>query len=162
MVEKNKAKKSRHKKSVSIIFWVFLFLILLLLVIGLLGYNYLGFGVEEGIPVILTEENFPAFLQQHKIINDLPEDSDIALNIGGQEISIEGNEVSLSHNEDAEIIINADKSLIDELNKNGYGAIKEAIKNGEITIETEKSAEKLAKKYASTLLKNVGFFKELI
>jgi flagellar basal body-associated protein FliL len=154
---KRKSTNKNRKKSRTGL-WVFLVILALAIVGGVYIYFYLGFGSSGGIPITLTKENFLGFLKQNKIIQDLPEDADIELNIGDTVISIEGNDVSLSPNEDAEIIIEADDSLIDELNEQGYDAIKEGIEDGSIQIETDKTVKELTKKYARALARNIGLF----
>ncbi len=105
--------------------------------------------LSEATGLVVTTETFPVYMETHPLMKDLPKDSSISLTIGGQAYGISGKIIQVD-----KVINNADVSI--ELPA-GYesriglvglcSAVKEAIKNGDIQIETKISKTKLMLKY---------------
>jgi len=128
-------------------------IVIILLGAGIYAYDLLRpvkFGVHQ--PVVLTSENLPGYLSRIDLIQDLPEDSDIQVNFGGNKYSITGGVVRAGALEDPEVVMDLPEEYIGRIGEVGLcQATGEAVRNREISVETKLSEAELAWRYKKLL-----------
>ena len=105
--------------------------------------------LSEATGLVVTTENFPVYMETHPLLKDLPKDSSISLTIGGQAYGISGKSIQVDKViNDADISIELTSGYEHRIGEIGLcSAIKEAVKNGDMQIETKLSKAKLMLKY---------------
>lgn len=105
--------------------------------------------LSEATGLVVTTENFPVYMETHPLLKDLPKDSSISLTIGGQAYGISGKSIQVDKViNDADISIELTSGYESRIGEIGLcSAIKEAVKNGDMQIETKLSKAKLMLKY---------------
>ncbi len=105
--------------------------------------------LSEATGLVVTTENFPVYMETHPLLKNLPKDSSISLTIGGQAYGISGKSIQVDKViNDADISIELTSGYESRIGEIGLcSAIKEAVKNGDMQIETKLSKAKLMLKY---------------
>ena len=126
----------------------------LLIVLGLfLFLDSYSATLHEATGLVVGLSSFPVYLETHPIMNALPDDASIAITIGGQAYGISGHSVSVDT-----VLTNADVSItlpagydsrIGELGL--CSALKQAVADNALQVETSASKMKLLFKYRKLL-----------
>ncbi|MGV8142603.1 MAG: hypothetical protein ACP5NS_03125 [Candidatus Pacearchaeota archaeon] len=105
--------------------------------------------LSEATGLAVTTETFPVYMETHPLIKDLPSDASISLTIGGQAYGVSGKEIQVDKViNDADISIELPAGYESRIGQVGLcAAVKEAIENGDITIDTKLSKTQLLMKY---------------
>ena len=117
---------------------------------------WLAYNDEETIyrnnePVKLTPENLPIYLSSLEIVDDLPSDGKINLNIGDLNYKITRGDVEIGSFDEADVVVDLPENYLEKL---GYGVcstIKEAMKKKEIVITTNLPSTEILWKYKKLL-----------
>jgi len=115
---------------------------------------------EETQPVVITQENFPVYLQQQQIIQELPKKAILSLRLYNfdtgerkwvADYTIEKGAVSegIPENSDAEIIIHS--KYAGKLINNFCQTIQQAKANGDVAFELKSDKLSLSWKYRSLM-----------
>ena len=104
------------------------------------------------VPVLLTPENLPAYLENLNIVEDVPKKADIQLNFGDMKYNIKGADVTSGKSNNPDITISLPEPYINKIGEEGVcNALSEAIQKNEIKIETSLSNAELLWKYKGLL-----------
>lgn len=133
-----------------IILGVILFVVLLCVSIawylGLIGSAY----GEVWKPMVITQENVAQVISSTNLVQDLPNEASIQLNIGDKNYILRKGSMSEGKIENPDVEISIPESYLEVMGK--YGpcvAMANARKNQELSISTGTSASNLAWKYRS-------------
>ena len=102
-------------------------------------------------PVLVTEENLPAYLSSFEIVHDLPKSANIQITFGKKDYVITKGEVRNGLADESDISLWFPEEYIGKL---GYGicnTLREAVKNGDLKMETSLSNTELLWRYKGML-----------
>jgi len=133
-------------------------IIIAIIVVGILAYQILKpVEINEQKGIILTNEELPGYLENHQLIQALPDESNIQLTIGENEYIIEDGEVTPISEEnlaevETDISIEIKEDAASKIGELGLcGAAGELAETGSVEIETNLSEKDLAWKYRDLL-----------
>ncbi len=109
--------------------------------------------ISEATGLVVNLDSFPVYIETHPIMNSLPKDASISLEIGEQTYGISGKNIDKDKIlSDPHISIKLPKNYEIRIGEIGLcSAIGEAVKNGDLDIETHISNTKLLIKYYSLI-----------
>jgi len=108
--------------------------------------------LEEMKGINMTKEGFSEYLEEHTLIKELPEDSDISLKLNGYSYSLGQGIVEESSNSESDLEISIPEDYISKIGEEGLCEVMgEGLSSGEIEIETELSESELVWKYRDVL-----------
>ena len=109
--------------------------------------------LHEATGLVVGLESFPVYLETHPLMKALPKDASVAITIGGQAYGISGNSVSVDTvRTDADISIGLPAGYDSRIGEIGFcSALKEAVADNVLQIETSASKMKLLFKYRKLL-----------
>jgi len=102
-------------------------------------------------PVVVTSENLPTFLSSLDITNSLHEDTVIYARFGELDYTITKGNAFSGKPENPDITMTLPEEYIGKLGYGPCGAIQEALKNGDLYVETDLSKGQLLWKYKGIL-----------
>lgn len=103
-------------------------------------------------PIELTSANLPSYLSQFQPVNELPEDSQIALIVGNSEYVVTKGSVALGKASNPEITVSLPEKYFDIVGQKGWCAgVQEAQRNGELGVSFNGSPASLGWKYRALL-----------
>ncbi len=144
MKEVKEKKKSKRKYFIGII------ILLAIIVVGYFTWSYF-FPKREGtpwVPINLTAENLPSYLERLNAIHDLPQDGVIALTIGSSPYTIEKGKVREGLPSSADLSITLPDAYFEIFGQYGWCAgLQIARQRGELGIELGGSETGLLWKY---------------
>ena len=135
-----------------------IFVIVLLVLAGLgywAYYNYVKLSSSVWIPVEINSASLPSVLEQFRLVDDLPEDSRIEINVGDNSYIVEKGNVEVQDGESNSGEVDAKVSLPEKYfkvfgEKGWCDGLKEANANGDLNVEIEEGKKKdLLWKYKS-------------
>ena len=108
--------------------------------------------INEVKGINLTKEGFGNYLEEHLLIKELPENSDISLKLNGYSYSLSQGVVEESPNSEVDLEISIPEDLIEKIGEEGLCSVMgEGLDSGEIEVETELSESELVWKYRDVL-----------
>ncbi len=125
------------------------FLVVVVLAVSVMFFLGKESGSESFVrdPVILDSESLPAYLENYKLIDELPRETNIQLRVGTTGYTIVKGDVKSGFIDDPDVSISLPEEYFIKL---GYGlcpALRNAVKNGEMKAEMHLSKTKLLWKY---------------
>ncbi len=142
-----------EKKTKKILWSVLLILVGILVVGGIYFYSLFNpVEIIEQKGILLSGEELPAYLENHQIFQELPEETNIQINFGEEEYSVLEESVESGEISDADVTVNVPEEYIEKVGELGLcSALEEAVKNNEVSVETTLSESELAWKYRDLL-----------
>jgi uncharacterized protein YpmB len=146
-MKKEKGKKKSRKGLI-----ILLIILVVLVVVGIYIYTEfkpVTFTEQKGID--LTTKNFPSYLEDHQIVQNLPDDAEIELNVDEESFVVGKGSAEKGNADNADVSITISEDDINAIGEEGLcGAIKSGSIN-DVDVETELSESELAWKYKSML-----------
>lgn len=142
------------ERKTKIILWSVLIILVGILVVGGIYFYSLFNPVEiiEQKGILLSGEELPAYLENHQIFQELPEETNIQINFGKEEYSVLEESVESGELSDADVTVNVPEEYIEKVGELGLcSALEEAVKNNEVSVETTLSESELTWKYRDLL-----------
>jgi len=135
---------------------IFVILVLVLAGAGYWAYyNYIKLSPSVWIPVEINSASLPSVLEQFRLVDDLPEDSRIEINVGSNSYIVEKGNVEVQDGESNSGEVDAKVSLPEKYfevfgEKGWCEGLKEANANGDLGVEIKEGKKKdLLWKYKS-------------
>ena len=115
--------------------------------------------IYEATGLVVSLESFPTYVETHPIMRDIPKDASVSLEIGGQSYGIEGKRVIKDRViSEPDISVKLPEGYEVRIGEVGLcTALREAVKDGELTFETHISKTRILTKYYKLIKYNKCF-----
>lgn len=125
---------------------VFVFALAILAIALMIAPNFSGNVVKSSQPIVLTEENFPAYLQD-TLTPDLPKNSKISISVGDKNYVLTGKSILSEEISDPEISVIIPDSYLGKEYAGVCDLLREMARNGDISVDTSLSKAELLWEY---------------
>jgi len=135
-----------------------LIMVMLIVVVGAVIFNFTfspkkttGNIIASGKPVLVTPNNLPSYLSGYPIINDLPKKASIYVKFDDLSYSVTRGSVIPGVPQNPDVVIILPEEYIGKLGYGVCGALREAIRNGDLRVESDLSNAQLLWKFKRML-----------